>query len=76
MSFLLELFLVVLSLSTTHAANDGHDTDVTFAGNFMINFLPPLLKNPNFNDDRTLVFVSKFFFFSSKILIDLLTVFF
>ncbi|KAG6830937.1 hypothetical protein H0H92_013865 [Tricholoma furcatifolium] len=40
---------------TPNMTNDGHDTDVTFAGNWVNTFLPPLLENPNFNDDRTLV---------------------
>lgn len=35
--------------------NDGHDTNITFAGTFINGFLPPLLANPNFNTNRTLV---------------------
>jgi hypothetical protein len=29
--------------------NDGHDTNVTFAGSFIKDFLPPLLANQKFN---------------------------
>lgn len=43
---------------TPNMTNDGHDTNVTFAGTFMQSFLPPLLKNPNFNSDRTLILLT------------------
>ncbi|KAG6853123.1 hypothetical protein C0991_006733 [Blastosporella zonata] len=43
---------------TPNMTNDGHDTDVTFAGNWVKSFLPPLLANPNFNDDKTLVILT------------------
>lgn len=42
---------------TPNMTNDGHDTNVTFAANFAINFLTPLLKNPHFNK-RTLVLLT------------------
>lgn len=37
--------------------DDGHDTNVTFAGEFLIRFLPPLLNDPRFFE-RTLVVVT------------------
>ncbi|KAF8812750.1 acid phosphatase [Phlegmacium glaucopus] len=43
---------------TPNMLNDGHDTNVTFAATFAINFLTPLLKNPNFNSERTLVLLT------------------
>lgn len=42
---------------TPNMTNDAHDTDVTFAGNFLEKFLPPLLKNEYFTKD-TLVLVT------------------
>jgi acid phosphatase len=44
--------------SQSHAANDGHDTNVTVAGKWVKGFLTPLLSNTNFNSDRTLVLLS------------------
>lgn len=58
-SFILS-FSLCRCLSTIHTANDGHDTDVTFAGTWLASWLPPLLANPNFNDDRTLILLSRF----------------
>jgi len=43
---------------TPNLTNDGHDTNVTFAGTFTKNFLTPLLTNPNFNNNRTLIFLT------------------
>ncbi|KAG6896030.1 hypothetical protein C0992_010780 [Termitomyces sp. T32_za158] len=43
---------------TPNMTNDGHDTSVTFAGNWVKTFLPPLLANPNFNDDKTLILLT------------------
>ncbi|GLB44907.1 putative phosphoesterase family protein [Lyophyllum shimeji] len=40
---------------TPNMTNDGHDTNVTFTGKWAKDFIEPLLQNPNFNDDRTLV---------------------
>ncbi|KAI1369736.1 phosphoesterase family-domain-containing protein [Xylaria arbuscula] len=40
---------------TPNMTNDGHDSSVTVAGNWARNFLDPLLSNPNFNQDRTLI---------------------
>lgn len=40
------------------SANDGHDTNVTFASKFAIDFLTPLLKNPHFNGPKTLISLS------------------
>jgi len=39
-------------------ANDGHDTNVTFASKWAIDFLTPLLKNPHFNGPKTLIILS------------------
>jgi len=43
---------------TPNMTNDAHDTNITFAGTFVNRFLPPLLKNPNFNTDRTLILLT------------------
>jgi acid phosphatase len=43
---------------TPNMTDDGHDTNVTFAGTFIKRFLPPLLENPNFNSDRTLILLT------------------
>ncbi|KAF8965802.1 acid phosphatase [Flammula alnicola] len=40
---------------TPNMTNDGHDTNVTFASKWAIGFLTPLLKNPNFNGEKTLI---------------------
>jgi len=40
---------------TPNMTNDGHDTNVTFAAKFSRSFLEPLLKDPRFNDERTLI---------------------
>ncbi|KAG6830000.1 hypothetical protein H0H92_002691 [Tricholoma furcatifolium] len=42
-------------------SNDGHDTNVTFAGTWSRTFLEPLLKDPKFNDERTLILLSTVF---------------
>ncbi|KAG6849127.1 hypothetical protein H0H93_011074 [Arthromyces matolae] len=42
-------------LMTRPTANDGHDTSVTVAGTWVNSWLTPLLSNPNFNDDKTLI---------------------
>ena len=42
---------------TPNMTNDAHDTNITVAGNFLKNFLPPLLKNEYFSKD-TLVLVT------------------
>jgi len=43
---------------TPNMTNDGHDTNITFAGSFVNRFLAPLLENPNFNTDRTLILLT------------------
>jgi len=43
---------------TPNMTNDAHDTNITFAGTFIHRFLPPLLANPNFNTDRTLILLT------------------
>ncbi|KAK6222919.1 hypothetical protein LQW54_000730 [Pestalotiopsis sp. IQ-011] len=40
---------------TPNMTNDGHDTDVSTAGNWARSFLTPLLDNDNFNTDKTLI---------------------
>ncbi|KAI9462667.1 hypothetical protein F5148DRAFT_212367 [Russula earlei] len=40
---------------TPNMVNDGHDTSVDYAGQWLDFWLVPLLSNPNFNDDQTLV---------------------
>lgn len=47
---------------TKCAADDGHDTNVTFASSWARGFLEPLLKNPNFNGPKTLILLSELFF--------------
>ncbi|KAG6828307.1 hypothetical protein H0H92_008422 [Tricholoma furcatifolium] len=46
------------NISICQSANDGHDTNVTFAGTWSRNFLEPLLKDPNFNDEKTLILLT------------------
>ncbi|KAG6888997.1 hypothetical protein C0992_006818 [Termitomyces sp. T32_za158] len=43
---------------TPNMLNDGHDTNVTFAGNWTKTFLEPLLGNPNFNGENTLIMLT------------------
>jgi len=43
---------------TPNMTNDGHDTDVTFAGKWMKNWLTPLLANSNFNTPKTLILLT------------------
>ncbi|GJJ11145.1 hypothetical protein Clacol_005376 [Clathrus columnatus] len=43
---------------TPNIDNDAHDTTIEFAAQWLQFFLIPLLKNPNFNDDKTLVVVT------------------
>ncbi|KAK8053320.1 phosphoesterase-domain-containing protein [Apiospora saccharicola] len=43
---------------TPNMTSDGHDTSVTTAGLWMRSFLTPLLADPKFNTNRTLVVVS------------------
>lgn len=45
------------SFITPNMTNDAHDTNVTYAGNFLNNFLSPLLANEYFSKD-TLVLVT------------------
>ncbi|KAK0614916.1 phosphoesterase family-domain-containing protein [Bombardia bombarda] len=40
---------------TPNMTNDGHDTSITVSGKWSRNFLTPLLSNPKFNIDRTLI---------------------
>jgi len=35
--------------------NDAHDTNITYAGKFLMEFLPPLLANPAFYKDTLVV---------------------
>ncbi|KDR66418.1 hypothetical protein GALMADRAFT_130863 [Galerina marginata CBS 339.88] len=43
---------------TPNMTNDGHDTNVTFAGKWAKGFLDPLLKNPKFNSPKTLILLT------------------
>ncbi|KAM7186341.1 Phosphoesterase family domain containing protein [Rhypophila sp. PSN 637] len=43
---------------TPNMTNDGHDTSLSFAGNWARNWLTPLLANPKFNINRTLVILT------------------
>ncbi|KAG6887950.1 hypothetical protein C0995_011390 [Termitomyces sp. Mi166 len=43
---------------TPNMTNDGHDTSITTTGAWSKNFLTPLLSNPNFNDDKTLILLT------------------
>lgn len=40
---------------TPNLVNDAHDTDVTFVSAWVNYFLVPLLANPMFNDNKTLI---------------------
>ncbi|KJA20583.1 hypothetical protein HYPSUDRAFT_56025 [Hypholoma sublateritium FD-334 SS-4] len=40
---------------TPNMTDDGHDSSITVASKWAINFLTPLLKNPNFNANKTLI---------------------
>lgn len=40
---------------TPNLVNDAHDTDVTFVSEWLEYWLLPLLSNPNFNSNRTLI---------------------
>ncbi|RHZ64941.1 uncharacterized protein CDV56_108578 [Aspergillus thermomutatus] len=43
---------------TPNMTNDGHDSSLSVAGSWSRNFLTPLLSNPNFNVDGTLVILT------------------
>jgi phospholipase C len=43
---------------TPNIVNDAHDTTVDFAGKWLDFWLEPLLKDPRFNDDRTLILLT------------------
>ncbi|KAJ9102325.1 hypothetical protein QFC21_002725 [Naganishia friedmannii] len=43
---------------TPNLVNDGHDTDITFVSDWLEYFLVPLLDNPNFDDNETLVLLT------------------
>jgi acid phosphatase len=40
---------------TPNMTDDGHDSNIATASKFAVNFLTPLLKNPNFNGPKTLI---------------------
>jgi hypothetical protein len=46
------------SFITPNMVNDAHDTDVDFTSKWLEYFLFPLLKNPKFNSDKTLVLLT------------------
>ncbi|KAG9314713.1 phosphoesterase family-domain-containing protein [Chiua virens] len=43
---------------TPNLRNDAHDTTVAFAGSWLEYWLYPLLQDPNFNTDRTLILLT------------------
>ncbi|KAF9229734.1 hypothetical protein BS17DRAFT_771841 [Gyrodon lividus] len=43
---------------TPNLRNDGHDTDVAYAAEWLSYWLLPLLQDPNFNTPRTLIFLT------------------
>jgi Phosphoesterase family len=43
---------------TPNMLDDGHDTTINYAANWTRNFLTPLLTNPNFNNNRTLIVIT------------------
>ncbi|KZO94336.1 hypothetical protein CALVIDRAFT_539091 [Calocera viscosa TUFC12733] len=43
---------------TPNLLNDGHDTDIDYIGSFIQYWLLPLLTNPNFNTNRTLILIT------------------
>ncbi|KAH7906327.1 phosphoesterase family-domain-containing protein [Hygrophoropsis aurantiaca] len=43
---------------TPNLRNDGHDTTVAFAAEWLNYWLVPLLEDPNFNTDRTLILLT------------------
>ncbi|KAG6860433.1 hypothetical protein C0995_011201 [Termitomyces sp. Mi166 len=45
-------------LMRTCTVNDGHDTTVTYAGNWTRTWLEPLLENPSFNGKNTLIMLT------------------
>ncbi|GKT93057.1 phosphate-repressible acid phosphatase [Colletotrichum tofieldiae] len=43
---------------TPNLYNNGHDTNISVSCNWTRSFVEPLLKNPNFNDGNTLVYIT------------------
>jgi len=43
---------------TPNLVNDGHDTDINFTSSWLEYFLVPLLDNPKFNDNETLILLT------------------
>ncbi|KAI9439686.1 phosphoesterase family-domain-containing protein [Lactarius indigo] len=43
---------------TPNMVNDGHDSDINFSSAWLNYWLVPLLSNPNFNNDRTLILLT------------------
>ncbi|KAH8093090.1 phosphoesterase family-domain-containing protein [Cristinia sonorae] len=43
---------------TPNMMNDAHDTDIDFASDWLESWLVPLLSDPNFNDNRTLILLT------------------
>lgn len=50
--------MIIISL-ISYEANDGHDTNMTFAGTWVRGFLQPLLADRRFNAERTLIVLSE-----------------
>jgi len=43
---------------TPNMVNDAHDTDIDFASDWLESWLVPLLSDPNFNDNKTLILLT------------------
>ncbi|EFQ31007.1 phosphoesterase [Colletotrichum graminicola] len=43
---------------TPNLSHNGHDTNITVSCNWTRSFVEPLLSNPNFNDGKTLVYIT------------------
>ena len=43
---------------TPNMVDDGHDTSVDFASDWLDYWLPPLLADPNFNNNRTIILLT------------------
>lgn len=53
--------LLSRSVPRTHLptpVNDAHDTNVDFTSDWLTSFLVPLLANPSFNDNRTVILLT------------------
>lgn len=56
--FLLPHAHALSSFITPNLVNDAHDTTVDFTGDWLSFWLTPLLANPNFNNNRTVIVIT------------------